>query len=142
MRDHAGEPPQAAGGVALPSATRALARGLTRRCPRCGQKKLFRRWLQLTPECPRCGFVFEREEGAFLGSLALNYGVTGVLFIGTLIVWLTLTLPDVPVVPLTITCIAIAAVFPLVFFPFAKLLWTATDLALHESKHDDSERGL
>jgi uncharacterized protein (DUF983 family) len=117
-------------------------RALARRCPRCGQGRLFRRWFTLTERCPRCGLRFEREEGAFLGSLALNYGVTGVLFIGTLAVWLILTLPDVPVVPLTITCIAIAALFPLIFFPFAKMLWTATDLALHGSKRDDSESGL
>ena len=119
-----------------------FVRALARRCPRCGQGRLFHRWFTLPERCPTCGLQFEREEGAFLGSLALNYGVTGVLFIGTLIVWLILTLPDVPVVPMTITCIVIAAVFPLIFFPFAKLLWTATDLALHESKHDDSERGL
>jgi uncharacterized protein (DUF983 family) len=126
----------------MPSIPVMFVRALARRCPRCGQGRLFHRWFTLPERCPSCGLQFEREEGAFLGSLALNYGVTGVLFIGTLIVWLILTLPDVPVVPLTVTCIAIAAVFPLIFFPFAKLLWTATDLALHESKHDDSGRGL
>ncbi len=91
--------------------------------------------------CPACGLRFEREEGAFLGSLALNYGVTGALFIGTLVVWLVLTLPDVPVVLLTITSIAIALVFPLVFFPFAKMLWAAIDLVLHGPEQDDSGTG-
>jgi uncharacterized protein (DUF983 family) len=126
----------------MPSIPVMFLRALARRCPRCGQGQLFSRWLTLTERCPRCGLRFEREEGAFLGSLALNYGVTAVFFIGTLVVWLILTLPDVPVVPLTITCIAIGAVFPLIFFPFAKMLWTATDLALHGSKRDDSESGL
>ena len=77
-----------------------------------------------------------------MGSLALNYGVTCVLFIGTLIVWLALTLPDVSVVPLTITSMAIAVIFPLFFFPFAKMLWTATDLMLHGTERDDSGSGL
>lgn len=27
-------------------------------------------------ECPQCGLKFERDEGFFLGSLSLNYGVT------------------------------------------------------------------
>ena len=97
----------------------------------CGQGKLFRRWFTVPERCPRCGLRFEREEGAFLGSLALNYGLTGVLFITMLIVWMAVTLPDVPVVPLTIASIALAVVFPLLFYPFAKLLWTATDLVLH-----------
>ncbi|HEX2267172.1 MAG TPA: DUF983 domain-containing protein [Actinomycetota bacterium] len=126
----------------MPSIPVMFLRALARRCPRCGQGRLFSRWFTLTERCPRCGLRFEREEGAFLGSLALNYGVTAVLFIGTLVVWLILALPNVPVIPLTITCIAIAALFPLIFFPFAKLLWTATDLVLHGSKHDDSEHGL
>ena len=116
-------------------------RALARRCPRCGQGRLFRRWFTLPERCPRCALPFEREEGAFLGSLALNYGVTGALFIGTLIVWLVLTLPDVPVIPLTITSIAITVVFPLLFYPFAKMLWAATDMALHRPERDDSDPG-
>ncbi|HEX2089750.1 MAG TPA: DUF983 domain-containing protein [Actinomycetota bacterium] len=126
----------------MPSIPVLFLRALARRCPRCGQGRLFRRWFTLPETCPRCGLRFEREEGAFLGSLALNYGVTAVLFIGTLVVWLILTLPDVAVVPLTITCIAIAAIFPLIFFPFAKMLWTATDLWLHGPERDDSGSGL
>ena len=130
MRDHAGEPPQAARGLSVPSATRALARGVTRRCPRCGQRKLFRRWLSLTPVCPCCGLVFEREEGAFLGSLAINYGVTAIVAIAYLIVMLALTLPDPPVFALTAGAVGIAIVVPLLIYPFAKTTWAAIDLLL------------
>ena len=115
----------------MPSTPTLFLRALARRCPQCGQKKLFRRWVTLPDRCPRCGLRFEREEGAFLGSLALNYGVTGVLFITMLVVWIALTLPDVPVVPVTAASIVLSVAFPLFFYPFAKLLWTATDLILH-----------
>lgn len=81
--------------------------------------------------CPRCGLILEREEGAFLGSLALNYGVTGALAIAYLIVMLTLTLPDPPVVALTAGAIAITVVVPLVTYPFAKTTWAAIDMLLH-----------
>ena len=135
-------PSAAYSGLPVPSIPVMFLRALARRCPRCGQGRLFSRWFTLPERCPQCGLKFEREEGAFLGSLALNYGVTSVLFIGTLILWLVLTLPDVPVVPLTVTCIAIAAIFPLVFFPFAKMLWTATDMLLHGPDRDDSGSGL
>lgn len=109
-------------------------RGLLRRCPRCGQKKLFRRWLQLTPECPRCGLVFEREEGAFLGSLAINYGVTALAVIAYLVVVLVVTLPDPPVFALTAGAVGIAIVVPLFVYPFAKTTWAAIDYLLHAGR--------
>jgi uncharacterized protein (DUF983 family) len=127
VRDDAGDASQAARGV---SATRALARGLARRCPRCGRGKLFRRWLQLTTACPRCGLTFEREEGAFLGSLAINYGVTALAVIAYLVVVLVLTLPDPPVFALTAGAVGIAIVVPLFVYPFAKTTWAAIDYLL------------
>ncbi len=33
----------------------ALKRGLTGRCPRCGQGKMFRAYLKVNDECPVCG---------------------------------------------------------------------------------------
>lgn len=59
---------------------RILARGLTNRCPNCGARTLFRpaTLFRVNTECPSCGFAFNRgnDEGFFLGSLSLNYGVT------------------------------------------------------------------
>ena len=108
-----------------------LLRGLTKRCPRCGQGKLFRRWLQMAQKCPRCGLTFEREEGAFLGSLAINYSITGLALIAYLIVVLVVTLPDPPVAALTAGAVGIAIVLPLLIYPFAKTTWAAIDLLLH-----------
>jgi len=55
-----------------------LWRGLTHRCPNCGEKTLFKpgAWFELNPDCPRCGLKIERDEGFFLGSMSLNYGAT------------------------------------------------------------------
>jgi uncharacterized protein (DUF983 family) len=33
----------------------AMARGLKGRCPRCGQGRIFYRYLKVSPECPACG---------------------------------------------------------------------------------------
>ena len=85
----------------------------------------------MTPRCPRCDLAFEREEGAFLGSLALNYAVTGAVAIAYLVVLLALTLPDPPVVALTAGAIGITIVVPLVCYPFAKTTWAAIDMLLH-----------
>jgi len=44
------------GGVALPASGReVLLRGLRGRCPRCGEAKLFLRFLKPIPHCPHCG---------------------------------------------------------------------------------------
>lgn len=55
-----------------------IQRGLANRCPNCGGKTLFRpdKPFELNRACPQCGLKLEREEGFFLGAMALNYGVT------------------------------------------------------------------
>lgn len=60
-----------------------IARGLTNRCPNCGGRTLFKpgTFFQLNRECPQCGLKIERDEGFFLGSMSLNYGVTLVCFL-------------------------------------------------------------
>ena len=60
-----------------------LTRGLTHCCPNCGANKLFQEgsFFALNPECPECGLKIERDEGFFLGSMSLNYGVTLVGFL-------------------------------------------------------------
>lgn len=60
-------------------------RGLTHRCPNCGQRTLFKEgsFFKINPACPACHFQVERsgDEGFFLGSMSLNYGVTLVCFL-------------------------------------------------------------
>ena len=61
-----------------------IARGLTNRCPNCGSRTLFKKGtlFQVNQECPACGFPIDRgnDEGFYLGSLSLNYGVTLVCY--------------------------------------------------------------
>jgi uncharacterized protein (DUF983 family) len=123
----------------MPSAPVLLFRGMTKRCPWCGRGRLFRRWFGIAERCPRCGLRFEREEGAFLGSLALNYGVTGLAFIGLLVGWLVVTLPDVRWGLLLVVSIGVAIGVPLLFYPFAKTIWSAIDLMLHRADRRDPE---
>ncbi len=60
-----------------------VQRGLTNRCPNCGGKTLFRsdKLFRVNPNCPQCGMSIERDEGGYLGSLSLIYGVTVVLYL-------------------------------------------------------------
>lgn len=67
------------------SRAQIVVRGLTNRCPNCGGRTLFQpgAWFRVNRECPACGFKIERgnDEGFFLGSMSLNYGVTLVFFL-------------------------------------------------------------
>jgi uncharacterized protein (DUF983 family) len=121
----------------IPGIPALLLRGLTKRCPWCGKGKLFCRWFTLPERCPRCGLRFEREEGAFLGSLAINFGVTSLAFISVLVTWIAFTLPDPPVALITVASVAIALTLPLVIYPFAKTTWAAIDILMRWDQRTD-----
>ena len=55
-----------------------IARGLAHRCPNCGGRTLFKAgtFFEIDRTCAGCGLKFEKDEGFFLGAMALNYGVT------------------------------------------------------------------
>ena len=100
-----------------------IARGLTHRCPNCGGRTLFQpgRPFELNAACPRCGLRFEKDEGFFLGSMSLNYGMTILLCLGPVAVlaWCRL---------LSITTAAIlagagAVVFPMLFYRSSRSWW-------------------
>lgn len=110
-----------------PGVLRVLARGLTRRCPRCGSRELFVSWLRIRERCPRCGLRLEREEGGFLGAMTINYTATAIVWLAVLVVWLALDLPEVHVTALLVVSLAVAGLVPLAFFPFAKTIWCAVD---------------
>jgi energy-converting hydrogenase Eha subunit E len=90
--------------------------------------------------CPRCGLPLGQEEGAFLGSMALNYGVAGLIFLGILIGTVIATAPEVPVVPLLLVSLGATAASILFFFPFSKTLWAAIDLLLNRMDRRDRSR--
>ncbi len=60
-----------------------VARGLTNRCPNCGGKTLFQEGtlFRVNKACPKCGLPIDRDDGFFLGSMSINYGVTVVVFL-------------------------------------------------------------
>lgn len=98
---------------------------------------MFESWFKVRDACPTCGLKMQREDGSFLGAIALSYGVTGVAFIGVLVTWLVLTLPDVNVLALTLTSVGVSIVVPLIFYPASKTLWSAIDLLLFAGKQPD-----
>ncbi len=116
-----------------------LSRGLLKRCPRCGESKLFHRWFTMVLRCPTCAYYFERDSGYWSGAVALNGVTTMGLFFLIVAAVLSFTWPHVPTVPLLIAAVIFTTAFSLFFFPFSKTIWAALDYALHPMEPDELE---
>ena len=107
------------------SRAQIVARGLTQRCPNCGAHTLFKpgTLFKINPQCPSCEFQFERDndEGFFLGSMSLNYGVTLVCFLlPVLLLWYFKVIGDTTAVVLA----GVGAVgFPALFYRSSRSWW-------------------
>ena len=112
-----------------PSRALTLSRGLRRKCPRCGAGKLFRRWFHMVRDCPNCHLHFEREPGYWVGAVAINTMVIGILFAIVMVTFSAATIPDIPWVTLLMAELPVMAIGPVAFYPFSKTLWVAIDRA-------------
>jgi len=110
-----------------PTLFTGMARAATLACPRCGSRRLFRRWLIMEEQCPECGLRFEQGDGYWLGSVAINLGMTEAIFLIVLVLGMVLTWPDVPWTGLLIAGVAVSIILPLLFHPFSRTLWVATE---------------
>lgn len=57
------------GTYTAPTITTVLRRGIARRCPRCGQGKIFERRVTLHDNCSACGLQYLRDQGDLWGYL-------------------------------------------------------------------------
>jgi uncharacterized protein (DUF983 family) len=106
-----------------------LKRGLLLRCPVCGKGHIFRSPFKMYEYCPVCNFRFEREEGYFSSSMAINL-VFSELVITAVVVPLAAT-PSVPLVPLLIIGAPMTVILPLLIYHHSRGLWMAMDHYLH-----------
>lgn len=114
----------------FPTRPRLLLRGLTRRCAWCGDRRAyFLGWFRRRETCHRCGHGYRRGDSAFeLGAITANIILTFGTMLTTILVLVSLTAPDVPVVTVTIVVIALGLVGPALFYPVSFTLWQAIDL--------------
>lgn len=113
-----------------PSRPVLLARALTRRCAWCGDRKAyFRGWFARQERCRACGHAYRRGDEAFeLGAVTANIILTFLSILGTILVLVVATAPDVPTLGIVLVVGAIALVGPALFYPVSFTLWQAIDL--------------
>jgi len=111
-----------------------MKRVLTRRCPQCGQGRLFRGYARLQDACSSCALVFRREPGAQTGSMYLTAAV-GELF-AVLVIGLFWWLFDWSTLRFVATALPLVFVFCALFLPVSQAVWVGveyvTDLEGHE----------
>jgi hypothetical protein len=121
-----------------------LGRSLLKRCPLCGTGHLFSGWFRMKERCPGCGYLFEREEGFFLGAYVINLAIAeGLVILAAVVPTIVLLArnPDTDIVPILISGLIGAVVAPMVFYPFSKTIWTAFDLIMRpRSVYEPTDR--
>jgi uncharacterized protein (DUF983 family) len=116
-----------------------LRRGLVRRCPRCGERRIFRTYWSIRDRCPHCGLRFVREEGYFTGVYLLNLTlVIAVLFVMVMVfaVWRG-SHPDDSMVAFVVAGVVAAVALPVLGYPFARTTWVALDLIMTPMELDE-----
>lgn len=103
----------------------------------CGQRGVFVGWFRQRDRCPTCNFPTTRVEDQWLGAYGMNVIVTFTVLVIAIGVGFTVTYPDPPVTVLMVSIVTLAAVFPVVFYPVAKSLWAAIDLAMRPPEPSD-----
>ncbi len=116
---------------------RVMGRALALRCTVCGGRGVFRGPFKMVDRCPTCGFHFERVHGHWIGAIGVNTIVSFGALLLTTVAGFIVTYPDTPVRTLVLIATAVGAVFPLVFFPWSRMLWSAVDLLMRPLDPDD-----
>ena len=115
---------------------RLVGRALRLRCPNCGRGRLVESWFKVRERCPACQVWLEREEGYFLGAMALNIviGEFVPVFGGVAVV--ILTWPNPPWLVLQLVVPITMGLFPVLLFPFSRMLWLALDWTFRPPSRD------
>ena len=115
---------------------RLMGRAVRLRCPNCGQGRLIRRWFGLHERCPVCQVWLEREEGYFLGAMAINLIIGELVPVFGAVAVVIATWPNPPWTVLQIAVPILMGLFPVLLFPFSRMLWLALDWTFRPPTRD------
>jgi uncharacterized protein (DUF983 family) len=100
-----------------------LGRGARLRCPCCGYGSLFSSAFTMNDHCSACDEKFEREPGQWFGAIYINLALTTAVILTGFA--LTDSYTALSVAQQSRLWTAAAAFAPVLFFRFAKGLWTS-----------------
>jgi len=119
---------------------RVLGRALRRECPSCGQGGIFISWLNTVARCPRCNWFFERGDGYFIGATCINIVVAEIIPFVWFVLTLVLTWPQANWNVAGAGAVVLAVAMPILFYPWARMLWLAIDLVIRPIQPEEYGR--
>ena len=114
-----------------------LGRSLRLRCPACGRASVFERPFHVRHHCPACRALFKREEGFFVGAIAVN-------LVSTELVTLALYLVGILFIDfqtLFTVLFATALLLPAVFYHHSWSFWLGGDYFVESLPKYEGEAG-
>lgn len=117
--------------------TQLFGRALRLSCPNCGHRPVVKHWLVIADDCPACRISLVRGNrvGAYIVNMAFSESVVMIAVLSILISgW-----PTPPWDLLGWLAPLLAVLSPLAFYPFARLIFVAADLAIHPDLHRDED---
>ena len=113
---------------------RSIGRGLSHRCPACGQGRLFGRYLKVQPHCARCDHelaLYPADDGpAYLTILLIGHLIIAPLLIFP-IIWQSDPRISLPIILSTLTVVTLA------LLPRIKGGWIGLMYALQVTTRDE-----
>lgn len=101
-----------------------MLRGLGLRCPVCGQSSIVQSPFNIKHHCNSCAALFKREDGFFVGAIAINVVTTEFVIIAVYAVCLI----AFGYFPSIITILLVMALlFPIAFYHHSWSLWLSLD---------------
>ena len=70
-----------------PSPSQAIWRGLSKRCPRCGEGRLIDGFYRVRKRCDQCDLEFEKEVGDHLGIIYISTAVQTATFAAVVLIF-------------------------------------------------------
>ena len=107
-------------------------------CPVCGGARIASRPFHIRHHCPTCGALFQREEGFFVGALAINVVTTEVVLLAFYFIYLLLT--DEPGRLLFPALIAASFLFPIAYYHHSWSIWLTLDHLIERLPQHDARR--
>ena len=116
---------------------RALANGLHKRCPLCGERDIFASYFTIRERCGSCDLKFAREDGYWLGAMIVAMALVVLAFAAVFLGGLALTWPDPPWTGLLIATVAVNLILPILAYPWCMTVWMGLHHAVVTSDRDE-----
>jgi uncharacterized protein (DUF983 family) len=105
----------------FPPGLTLLRRALMRRCPVCGQGRMFTSYFVMNERCSSCGAIFWKNEGEWLGPMVMDYTAAGA---AALLTWLVTSWLDFSELMQFLLPVAATIIAGVIAIPWSRSLWT------------------